>query len=997
MLISYTEQISEILGIKGSLATHFKDFHIGKVKELWSEKEIGNISVVVDNNLIIRREDSWHQHISDYGLTINNSSLTVGGNLYLDHGLHLRGDKVSLNVGNHLFLNDGQILLFDSFDDQRQIKAKHITHMNGMGIHQYANTVLEADTLDIVPNHHLDMHVPLGISGGTYKVRRTFINQPDHYVFDGSAAASIGQISARIPTKLAIDEFIVKDIYFEYGNNTGIFFDNEKGNITIESYSNNKNKKPLFYVQNISDSKEGLYTSYLTGIKFVTYRKMPIDADIFVNKLFTEGGMASGLIVKKFYYPDYEVYEDTTQTFTGHVFISEITGEAGTLPGERPGDHVIGAVGVLADAAKFEGGLTIKDLTVTNEGRTFAVLGYAKYGNHNGVTILDPDSTIGNQIEGDIASVNVPIVAGFEKNQSYLKGQTFLQDESSSIDLTFSNSGQWLVTGNSAITNLTLKNDGIIRMGGSINNELSSLSKDHAHKLSTNSLQSNDGILHLRIDFANGTEVADKIEVNGNANGTFGVRLDVFNAQNQPSDLVSKSALLTQLGGTLDLTKVIYQPGGAGTWSLGFISTDGTISGGNSSLNHQGGWHVMVGNNTNLKPDPEFKPEPNPAPEPNPNPTPEPEPEPEPEPNPGPLPDPNPEPEPKPEPSPEPNPGPVPEPNPEPTPDSKPDHTPEVDQVLSLGTSVTQALGMLAETEDLRMRMGDVRHGDTDGLWVRTYSRKDSARGSFGNGFEQDVHGFHIGADHVIRTNSNASWLLGGAFHYGKSDIEGAAEAGGGDADIDQYTFKAYATYMKDNGAFADIVLHTGYYDTTLTGKDNTGLGSFKGDYSNWGYGVSAEVGHRIDLSSFANNWYVEPKAQLTWFHAEGKNFKTSTGLEINQGDADFITGRLGAAVGKVFALGTANDPMSSYFSVAMKGGMLYQFDGDQTITAHGTDGATVVCADTMDMKGARAYYGITADWKIDNTWRIYGQISREEGSGYTKDYDASIGVRYAF
>ena len=160
---------------------------------------------------------------------------------------------------------------------------------------------------------------------------------------------------------------------------------------------------------------------------------------------------------------------------------------------------------------------------------------------------------------------------------------------------------------------------------------------------------------------------------------------------------------------------------------------------------------------------------------------------------------------------------------------------------------------------------------------------------------------------------------------------------------------------------------------------------------------MSAEVGHRFDLSHIANSWYVEPTAQLTWFHAEGKNFKTSTGLEINQGDADFITGRLGATVGKVFALGTADDPMSSYFSVAMKGGMLYQFDGDQTITAHGTDGATVVCADAMDMKGARAYYGITADWKIDDTWRVYGQISSEEGSGYTKDYDASIGVRYSF
>lgn len=320
----------------------------------------------------------------------------------------------------------------------------------------------------------------------------------------------------------------------------------------------------------------------------------------------------------------------------------------------------------------------------------------------------------------------------------------------------------------------------------------------------------------------------------------------------------------------------------------------------------------------------------------------------------------------------------------------------EVEQVLALGASVNQGLGMLSETEDLRMRMGDIRNGDTDGLWVRTYARKDSAHGSFGNGFEQDTYGIHLGADHVVKAGKDASWLIGGAFHYGQSDMDGTADAAGGSADVDQYTFKAYATYMKDNGAFVDLVLHAGYYDTELTGLANNKMAGFKADYSNWGYGISAEAGHRFEFGETASAWYVEPTAQLTWFHAEGKDFTTSTGLAVSQGDADFITGRLGAAMGKTFALGTDSDPLASYFSVGLKGGMLYQFDGDQTITAHGTDGATVHC-DAMDLKGARAYYGLTADWKIDDAWRVYGQISREEGSGYTKDYDASIGVRYAF
>ncbi len=324
----------------------------------------------------------------------------------------------------------------------------------------------------------------------------------------------------------------------------------------------------------------------------------------------------------------------------------------------------------------------------------------------------------------------------------------------------------------------------------------------------------------------------------------------------------------------------------------------------------------------------------------------------------------------------------------------KPPVTPEVDQVLSLGASVAQGLGMLSETEDLRMRMGDIRNGVSDGAWVRTYARRDTAHGSYGNGFEQDTYGIHVGADRVVKAGEQGSWLLGGALHYGKSDMDGVADTNGGAADVDQYSFKAYATYMHDDGVFADVVLHAGYYENELTGRTNAGLGYFTAEYDNWGYGVSAEVGRRISLGE-GSGWYAEPTAQLTWFHVDGEGFKTSTGLEITQSDADFVTGRAGMALGKVFAFGTQADPMSSFVSVALKGGMLYQFDGDQTITARGTDKSTVQVADAMDMDGLRGYYGLTADWQINDTWRLYGQVSREQGSGYNKDFDASFGVQY--
>ena len=53
--------------------------------------------------------------------------------------------------------------------------------------------------------------------------------------------------------------------------------------------------------------------------------------------------------------------------------------------------------------------------------------------------------------------------------------------------------------------------------------------------------------------------------------------------------------------------------------------------------------------------------------------------------------------------------------------------------------------------------------------------------------------------------------------------------------------------------------------------------------------------------------------------------------------------------------------------------------------------------AEAEDISGTRFYYGLSADWQLAGDWRIYGQISRESGDSYTKDYDVSVGVKRSF
>ena len=328
--------------------------------------------------------------------------------------------------------------------------------------------------------------------------------------------------------------------------------------------------------------------------------------------------------------------------------------------------------------------------------------------------------------------------------------------------------------------------------------------------------------------------------------------------------------------------------------------------------------------------------------------------------------------------------------------------TDEVQQITNLGIAASQAMSFASELDDLRSRLGEVRYGAQDGLWVRAGHMKQTADGYNGRGFEQKTEDLHIGLDHLIAAHEDGSWLIGGALRYAKSDQEGFAAARGGDGELKQYSAKLYATYMHVGGSYADFVVQAGRYDQDIRGLANDRESAYSADYRTWGYGASIEAGHMFSLLEVADDrqWYnhafIEPQVQLSYFRAHGKDFHTSTGLGVSQADADFLTGRAGVVIGKKFSLGMADDLDKRYLQIGLTGGVKYEFLGDQDIRVTGVDGASQRHkADEMD--GVRYYYGVTADWQFTDDFRAYAQIEREESDNYTKDYDISVGLKYSF
>lgn len=343
------------------------------------------------------------------------------------------------------------------------------------------------------------------------------------------------------------------------------------------------------------------------------------------------------------------------------------------------------------------------------------------------------------------------------------------------------------------------------------------------------------------------------------------------------------------------------------------------------------------------------------------------------------------------------------DPNPNPDPEQPgPNDPAEMQQITNLGISATQALSFASELEDLRSRLGEVRYGAQDGAWVRAGYAKETADGYNGRGFEQKTHDLHIGLDRIVAADEDSSWLVGGALRYAKSKQEGFTAARGGEGELEQYSAKLYATYMHAQGSYADFVVQAGRYSQDLTGLANDLSSAFKADYKTYGYGASVEIGHMFDFNNqvddrqWFNHFFIEPQLQLSYFNAHGKDYKTSTGLAVSQSDADFLTGRAGVVLGKKFNYGTADDLDKRYFQVGLKGGVKYEFLGDQTIRFTGVEGVTKE-RKADDVDGARYYYGVTADWQLSHNFRAYATVEREEGDHYTKDFDVSVGVKYQF
>lgn len=277
------------------------------------------------------------------------------------------------------------------------------------------------------------------------------------------------------------------------------------------------------------------------------------------------------------------------------------------------------------------------------------------------------------------------------------------------------------------------------------------------------------------------------------------------------------------------------------------------------------------------------------------------------------------------------------------------------------------------ELDTLHKRMGEIKNYENAyGVWFRTSAGKMKSDVS-DSSFKNDYYMLQVGYD-TKTVEENGDYFTGLAVSRRESDIDYS----NGNGDGEDIGVALYRSYAKNDGTYIDLVGRYTYIDTEYN------VNSMKADYDTWAGGLSLEYGKKYRDKS--EKWYVIPHAQLSYTYIDGADYKTSSGVKVEQDDIDSLIGRVGIYAGKDFE-------KSSHY---IKASFLHEFMGDY--------GANITGADARihrDLSGADSWaeVGIGGNFKVgkSGTTHIYYDIERTLGSDFETQWQGTLGIRISF
>jgi hypothetical protein len=287
------------------------------------------------------------------------------------------------------------------------------------------------------------------------------------------------------------------------------------------------------------------------------------------------------------------------------------------------------------------------------------------------------------------------------------------------------------------------------------------------------------------------------------------------------------------------------------------------------------------------------------------------------------------------------------------------------------------------EMDRLNKRQGDARYakGD-DGVWLRARYESNGTDSGLGD-FESDAVTYQLGFDHAFK-QKDGRWIVGGAVDYKDVNVDFNTTAGEGNTD--RFGFKAYGTWLGNNGAYVDLNAIWGVLSNSFDIVNGSGQ-RITANYDNHIMGASAETGHRFMLT---NGFFAEPQLQLQYLRVTNADYSTSQGTHMVHDAFNSVISRIGFRGGMEFGETRSQ-------TVYVKADWMREWAGKQKIMAFDVTTHRTGYDASIDNKGSWYDVGFGAQAKIVDDSFGFVDVEYRFGNSLDKSWVVNAGVRYAF
>ena len=288
----------------------------------------------------------------------------------------------------------------------------------------------------------------------------------------------------------------------------------------------------------------------------------------------------------------------------------------------------------------------------------------------------------------------------------------------------------------------------------------------------------------------------------------------------------------------------------------------------------------------------------------------------------------------------------------------------------------TSLLAWCDTASDMFFRTGQLRDGEQDGIWARTYGGKTTYEGNNIN-IKNNYWAGQLGYDKTLANG----WSAGVAFDYQDGSADYLLD---GTGDNNLYALGFYATKEYEDNSYLDLSAKFGKVKNEYKVYNEISQ-RLTGDYSANAYSLSAQYGKRFTQDDGS---YIEPQAELTWSRVNGDDYNAYRGkdvMNIHQEAFDSMVGRIGVKAGKEMENGNVYAMLS----------LAHEFAGDVETTYFAKDGG--LKSTKSDLSDTWSELTLGGSVNLSEYSTLYADVTTGLSGDFQHDWAANVGVKFLF